>query len=200
MSSPNAAASDLLWANQVARRLLEPMVPRWRHTLGVVERARRVAVVVEPGEADVLVAAAYVHDIGYAPELARTGFHPLDGARFARVSGHERLAGLVAYHSVARAEADERGLSDQLLEFEDEHSLVSQALTYCDLTTDAEGRPTRARARIAEARKRYGPGAPEARALDRTEKALLEHVHAVEVLLSDRGRARPLSGEKGGTK
>jgi hypothetical protein len=31
---------------------------------------------------EVLVAAAWVHDIGYAPELLATGFHPLDGARY----------------------------------------------------------------------------------------------------------------------
>jgi hypothetical protein len=28
-----------------------------------------------------LVAAAILHDVGYAPDLATTGFHPLDAAR-----------------------------------------------------------------------------------------------------------------------
>jgi len=31
---------------------------------------------------DTLVCADWLHDIGYAPALVATGFHPLDGARF----------------------------------------------------------------------------------------------------------------------
>src|SRR6266540_3850423 len=42
-------------------------------------------------------AAAYLHDLGYAPALVQTGPHPLDGARHLRALGLERLAGLVAY-------------------------------------------------------------------------------------------------------
>ena len=56
-----------------------------------------------------LVAAAWLHDIGYAPTLAATVFHPLDGARHLRALGHERLARLVAYHSSARWEAEALG-------------------------------------------------------------------------------------------
>ena len=66
-----------------------------------------------------LVAAAYLHDIGYAPELEDTGFHPLDGARWLRAHGHERLAGLVAHHSGA-VRGGARGLADALAEFPDE--------------------------------------------------------------------------------
>lgn len=36
---------------------------------------------------DLLVAAAWLHDIGYAPELRDTGFHPLDGARHLEALG-----------------------------------------------------------------------------------------------------------------
>ncbi len=39
-----------------------------------------------------LVVAAYLHDIGYAPSLAIEGFHPLDGARFVREQGDDRVA------------------------------------------------------------------------------------------------------------
>ncbi|WP_406239339.1 hypothetical protein [Nocardia sp. NBC_01009] len=28
--------------------------------------------------------AAWLHDIGYAPDIARIGFHPVDGAEFLR--------------------------------------------------------------------------------------------------------------------
>ena len=33
------------------------------------------------------MAAAWLHDIGYAEELLDTGFHPLDGARFLASAG-----------------------------------------------------------------------------------------------------------------
>jgi hypothetical protein len=138
----------------------------------------------EPGEAAVLVAAAYLHDVGYAPELAETGFHAVDGARFVRARGHERLAGLVAYHSGAEAEASERRLVRELTEFEDEGSVVSRALSYCDLTTDSEGRPVEPGERLAEIRRRYGPAAPEVRALERSAPALLDDVRAVEAMLA----------------
>ncbi len=110
MASFGAADSELVWAERVSRRLLEPLGARWRHTLGVAERARLVGGAFELGEADGLVAAAFLHDVGYAPELAQTGFHAVDGARFLRSCGYERLAGLVAHHSGADAEARERGL------------------------------------------------------------------------------------------
>jgi hypothetical protein len=53
----------------------------------------------------------WLHDIGYAPELAGTGCHPLDGARYLRRIGvDEQVVSLVAYHSCARIEAEVRGL------------------------------------------------------------------------------------------
>ena len=44
----------------------------------VAQRAGRVATILSLP--DDLVAAAWLHDIGYAPGLVQTGFHPLDGA------------------------------------------------------------------------------------------------------------------------
>jgi HD superfamily phosphodiesterase len=71
-----------LWAEQLARKLLEnPLPRRWSHVQGVAARARGLAPVVG-GDAGLLEAAAWLHDIGYSPELAGTGFHPLDGARY----------------------------------------------------------------------------------------------------------------------
>jgi len=44
--------------------------------------------------------------VGYAPALAWTGFHPVDGAKFARESGFsELIVSLVAFHSGAEFEA-----------------------------------------------------------------------------------------------
>jgi hypothetical protein len=174
--------------------LLEPLGKRWRHTLGVVERARAVGEVLTPEEAQLLVAAAYLHDVGYAPELRQTGFHPLDGARFIRSSGRERLAGLVAFHCSAVAEAEARELLGELAEFVDEHSLLSRALTYCDLTTDPDGHRVEPAARVAEIRERYGADSPEARALERSAAALLDDVRVIESMLSANGVATEVCG------
>jgi hypothetical protein len=186
-ASSGASESELQWAEHTSRQLLEPLGTRWKHTLGVVERARVVGGALEPDEAELLVAAAFVHDIGYAPGVIATGFHAVDGARFLRARGHERLACLVAYHSGAEAEAGERDLLAEQSEFADERSLVSSALTYCDLTTDSEGESVEPAERLDEIRQRYGPEAPEARALARPRSALLDDVRIVEDILSEKG-------------
>jgi hypothetical protein len=173
------------------------MGARWRHTLGVAERARVIGEALDRDQAELLLAAAYLHDVGYAPEVAQTGFHPVDGARFVRAKGHERLAGLVAYHSGAETEAEERGLLGKLSEFEDERSLVSRALSYCDLTTDSEGRPVQPEERLAEIRERYGPASPEGRSVERSAPALLEDVRTVEAMLAARGVWDPASSVDG---
>lgn len=106
----------LAWARETAARYNPQLGRRWAHVQSVARLASRIAVVV-PGDETVLVSAAYLHDIGYAPELALTGFHPLDGARFLRTAGHERLARLVAHHTNARGEALLRGITDYEEEF-----------------------------------------------------------------------------------
>ena len=88
-----------------------------------------------------LVAAAYLHDIGYAEPLVDTGFHPLDGAVYLRSLRLDELACLVAHHSGAHIEADHRNLADQLAEFRRPTGPVADALTYCDVTSGLTGRP-----------------------------------------------------------
>jgi hypothetical protein len=190
MALTGVAEPESRWAEKEARRLLEPLGDRWKHTQGVAERAREVAAALDPSEAEVLVAAAYLHDVGYAPDLRRTGFHPLDGARFARDSGHERLAGLVAYHCSAQAEARELGLQDELAEFADERSVLSRALTYCDMTTDADGQRVEPEERIRGIRERYGRDSLEVRALEHATPALLDDVRVVESMLTAGRRDR----------
>ena len=83
-------------------------------------------------------------------------FHPLDGARWLREQGQERLACLVANHSGARFEAEARGLIEPFGEFPEERSAVADALTYCDLTTDPEGAQITPAGRLAEIEGRHG--------------------------------------------
>jgi hypothetical protein len=178
----SAWSGEFAWASELAARLLEPLGRRWRHTLGVVTRAQSVSRLLDQHGADVLMAAAYLHDIGYAPELRDTMFHPLDGARFLSAGGHERLAGLVAHHTGARVEAEECGLESQLVEFAEERSLVANLLTYCDLTTSPDGEAIQADARVAGIIERYGD-TPPARAARRSAPALLALALEVKILL-----------------
>src|SRR5712691_9090280 len=130
------------WAQQLARALLQEALPRrWAHVRGVTARARGLEPV--PGDdADLLEAATWLHDIGYAPGLVVTGLHSLDGARYLRDAQHAdaMLCRLVAHHSCAIIEAGERGLAGVLhLEFEPAPHGLSSALTYCDMTTSPDG-------------------------------------------------------------
>ena len=129
-------------AEQLARALLhEPLPRRWAHVQGVAGRARSLAPVLG-ADADLLEAAAWLHDIGYAPGLTVTGLHALDGARYLRDAQHAgaMLCRLVAHHSYAIVEAGERGLAGVLgLEFEPAPHVLSAVLTYCDMTTSPDG-------------------------------------------------------------
>jgi len=75
------------WAKSQAERLIAPLSDRWMHVQAVAGEARRLATVLSAEESDLLVAAAFLHDVGYAPSLNRLGFHPVDGAWFLRAQG-----------------------------------------------------------------------------------------------------------------
>jgi hypothetical protein len=143
------------WAAERAASLLAPLGNRWLHVQGVVERARCVGRALDGDDRIYLLAAAYLHDIGYAPSLRMTGFHPLDGAIYVRSFGYERLASLIAHHFAARFEAQLRGCDQLLHEFPRECSPVADALTYCDGTTGPAGEHLSLNERAAEIRSRY---------------------------------------------
>jgi HD superfamily phosphodiesterase len=116
-------------------------------------------------DADTLEAAAWLHDIGYAPDLAGTGFHPLDGARYLRdvENADPMLCRLVANHSCAILEAEERGLADVLAsEFPAPSPRLNDALAYRD--------------RLSEIAKRYGPDDIVTRFIRKAEPALVSSV------------------------
>jgi hypothetical protein len=90
---PSRSSLDLMdtlaaWAQGLARTLLADALPRrWAHVQGVAARARSLAAAVG-ADAGLLEAAAWLHDIGYLPDLATTGLHGLDGARYLRDVEH----------------------------------------------------------------------------------------------------------------
>jgi predicted hydrolase (HD superfamily) len=170
------------WAQQHARALLqEPLPRRWAHVQGVANRARSLAPVLG-ADADLLEAAAWVHDIGYAPGLAATGLHQLDGARYLRDAQHAdaMLCRLVAHHSCAVIEAGERGLADVLSsEFDPAPDALSSVLTCCDMTTSPDGQAVPVDRRLAEIHRRYGPGHLVSRSIQRATPMILRAVEQV---------------------
>ncbi|WP_338022729.1 HD domain-containing protein [Allosalinactinospora lopnorensis] len=180
----------VLWAWDLARSLLEEPLPRrWAHTQGVAEQAESLKDVLD-ADADLVVASAWLHDIGYAPNLAETGFHPLDGARYLRSveQADEHLCSLVAHHSGAVVEADERGMFDDLTgEFVLPRVDLLDVLTYCDMTTGPDGSHLSAERRISEILDRYGPDDLVHRAITRLKPDLLGTVRSVEARIGDGG-------------
>ena len=144
------------WAT--AGNLLATVLPRrWAHSQRVCYRAGVVGPHVVDSDEVLLVQAAILHDVGYSPSIAVTGFHALDGARYLESRGFdERLVGLVAHHSCARVEAEIRDLGEKLSEFGEGPADLTDALIFCDMTVSPEGRPVAADERIAEVVARYG--------------------------------------------
>src|SRR5215471_3576563 len=176
---------DVDEAAELARMMLAEALPRrWRHVRSVARRARWSAKTLSLS--DDLVAAAWLHDIGYAPELVETGFHPLDGARFLRRSGVDgQVVSLVAYHSCARIEADVRGLGAELgSEFSPADSLLTDVLLYCDMTTGPDGDYVRPANRLVEIRGRYGPDHEVTRFVERAASEILSTAGRVEEMLA----------------
>ena len=102
-------------ATQMAREQLASLPQRWAHTCGVAAAARTLSRRLAPAGRAAVIASAWLHDIGYSPELALIGFHPLDGARHLRTARfHPVVVSLVAHHSGADSEAAERGLLAEL--------------------------------------------------------------------------------------
>jgi hypothetical protein len=185
---PNLSRMDMLasWTQHLAQGLLQAPLPRrWAHVRGVAGQARSLAPILG-ADADLLEAAAWLHDIGYAPGLVATGFHPLDGARYLRDTQHAdaMLCRLVAHHSCAIIEAEERGLADVLaFEFEPAPDALSNVLTFCDMTTSPDGELTPVDEPLAEICHRYGPDHLVSRSIHRATPLILCAVDEV------RGRA-----------
>jgi HD domain len=167
------------WAEDLARTLLAGTLPRrWSHVQGVAARARALAPSLG-ADAELIEAAAWLHDIGYLPELADTGLHGLDGARYLRDVQHAGplLCRLVAHHSCAVIEAEERGLAYVLTgEFAPPPRPLADALTFCDMTTSPDGEHVQVNHRLAEIHDRYGSAHLVSRSIRRATPFILEAV------------------------
>jgi predicted hydrolase (HD superfamily) len=152
-------------APELAALILEENPDRLHHSAAVTARARALAITVAPSAVDTLVAAAWLHDIGYGSRARQSGFHPLDGALFLRGEGWPAgVCALVAHHSGARFVARVLGLDDRLREFEFVEDPLSDALTVADNSAGPNGAIMAVDERLREKLTRHGPDSPNARA------------------------------------
>ena len=134
-------AKDLITrAKDVTELELASMSGRLAHVRGVAATAAKVASSLLRDQHDEVVAAAWLHDVGYGPRVRNSGFHPLDGAAFLRSEGFpDVVSSLVAFHSGASEEVDERGLKESLSRFTPPPTDLLDVLTYADMTTGPTG-------------------------------------------------------------
>ncbi|MFQ6398966.1 HD domain-containing protein [Nocardia sp. KC 131] len=164
------------WAAELAHEYLRMLPRRLRHVEGVARRAALAGGVVD--DPVVLVAAAWLHDVGYAPNLVRTGFHPVDGAEFLRqIGASDRLCALVANHSCACVEARNRGV---VLHWVDERTPLRDALWWADMTTTPDGADVTLAERLTDVYHRYGETNVVTRSVREAEPALREAVDLTE--------------------
>jgi hypothetical protein len=178
---------DEAWAPALARELLSEALPdRWAHTQGVAAQARALRPILgdHPDDAATVEAAAWLHDIGYAPALVDTGFHPLDGARHLRDHhlGSPLVRTLVAHHTCAVIEAEERGLRDALIAdfpLTSDAERLLPAVLYADMTTGPTGDQVTVEDRLAEILRRYPSVHVVHRAMTRAEDIVREQCTAI---------------------
>lgn len=169
-------------AKSVAERLLRQQLPRrWAHTQGVGAAAQTLRNSL--GEQSRTVeAAAWLHDVGYSPLICSTGFHPLDGARYLRdvLVADDMVCRLVAHHSGAAVEADERRIPELFDEFPLPDRDLLDALTYCDVTTDPDGCRVSVEERLSEILVRYSSEHVVHRSVARSAPELRRAASAVQ--------------------
>ncbi|AFV14826.1 MULTISPECIES: HD domain-containing protein [Mycobacterium] len=154
---------------------------RYSHTAGVAATAGRLARVLAPRHEEDIVTAAWLHDIGYSPDLVDTGFHPLDGARYAQQAGiSPNVVSLIAHHTGAVVEARERGLHEQLAAFPLPVDVAELAILSCaDLCTGPDGVPVDPAERLAEVLQRYPTTDPVHRAITTSAPLLIDQARLV---------------------
>lgn len=160
-------------ARDLAEGLVGEMIPRWRHLSRVGQTAELLA-----GRSrlvsDSVVVAAWLHDIGYAPEIATTGFHALDGARaLVDYDAPSEVVGLVAHHTGACYEAEERGLVEEWRRLPVAEPDSLDILTMIDLAVGPSGDAVLERHRVAEILRRYGDEDPVFQAVSRSRQELI---------------------------
>lgn len=139
--------SDLsLKAERVFIQLLSNDLNRSKHTRTVVHLCHKIAnqVNIDAEAKELLIASAYLHDIGYSPVIADTGFYPYDGYIYLKENNWpDELCQLVLRHSQAHKMGDlippqverlyEQGIDSRI------HNIY-KILCIADMMSDTNGR------------------------------------------------------------
>ena len=173
----------------LADRLLSGVGTRLAHSARVAAQVERVRYLLDGEWRSVIVDAAWLHDIGYSPQVKRTGFHALDAARWLRAGGWPTATcRLVAWHTESEGEGALRGLGAELVAaFEPPPTLAAAALTWADLTSSPAGELCTPAARIADILRRYPPDSIVHRAIADATPRLCEVADEIESRLALNG-------------
>jgi len=177
-------------ASAVATEVLAEVDTRLAHSVAVARQASVVSLVLDAPWSSALLDAAWLHDVGYGPSVAATGFHPLDGARWLSAHGWPtEVCRLVAWHTRADTEAALRHLGAELAaEFPPPPDPAQAALAWADLTSSPMGERCLATDRLADILSRYPPESVVHRATSANRPDLLVDVLLIETKL-DAARA-----------
>lgn len=192
----SSVSLDVEAARKIAEDLLAEALPRrWSHTVAVAATAARLASVLASEAFDEIVCAAWLHDIGYAPDLIDTGFHPLDGATYltGATAGRPHIpvevVALVAHHTGAAFEAHERGLQGALAGYPMPDAAKLAILSCADLCSGPDGATVAPADRISEVLTRYPTDHPVHRAIAKSAPVLV--AQSRRVLEAVRENERP---------
>jgi hypothetical protein len=115
----------------------------------VGRRAEVVADCPSEQEREMLIAATYLRDIGYAPQLHRSGLHQIHDAYCVRGLAGDRVARLVANHSEAQFEVGLNGQNEDPCGVPREDSAVGRCAAVGNPPQPASNSTAYARARPA---------------------------------------------------
>jgi hypothetical protein len=180
------APVDASTAALLADQLLARVGTRFEHSARVARQAHQAQRLLDPLWSSAIVDAAWLHDIGYSDQVAATGFHPLDGARWLKGHGWpDEVCRLIAWHTAAPIEGALRGFDNALAdEFEPPPPLAAAALAWADLTSSATGEPLSVADRLADILQRYPADSVVHRAMVEATPMLLASAQDIEARLA----------------
>jgi hypothetical protein len=170
------------WAYSLPGTPRTPLPRRRAPVQGVAARACSLAPVLG-ADADLLEAAAWLHDIGYTPALPLrvcTSSMAPGTCATPKTPTPTLLCRPVAHHSCAIIEVGERGLADiPSHEFEPAPYALSSVLTFCDMTTSPDSDFVPTEQRLTEICDRYEPGRLASRSIQRAAPMIFRAVEQV---------------------
>lgn len=186
---------DVDAARCLTMQLFTPGSDQLLHAQTTARRAEQIAAVVGPIDREILLSAAWLHDVGFCPQAHRTGFHPLDGAIWLHEAGWpERVVAMVAHHCEALITARALGLEEEILRFPKQEGPLADALVYADMAAGPDGRRMSLRDRLDDIAARHVDDPPHlAEAWERRRAALIQAAARTEQRMAGMHRHRPRS-------